>query len=67
MSITITISCAPCMCTTAAQLCQAYDAGECCRNVHPDPAWSKAASKVCVDLGGGTGSASSIMNVVDSF
>ncbi|GAX79131.1 hypothetical protein CEUSTIGMA_g6571.t1 [Chlamydomonas eustigma] len=32
------------------QLCQAYDAAECCRNVHPDPAWKQTSSQVCVEL-----------------
>ncbi|KXZ54341.1 hypothetical protein GPECTOR_5g423 [Gonium pectorale] len=33
------------------QLCRAYDAAECCRNVHSDPAWRQAASRACVQLG----------------
>ncbi len=37
----------------ALQLCQTYDAAECCRNIHPDPSWQQAAGKVCEGLGGG--------------
>ncbi|PNH07339.1 Mitochondrial intermediate peptidase [Tetrabaena socialis] len=33
------------------QLCRAYDAAECCRNVHSDPAWRTAAGQVCMQLG----------------
>ena len=37
---------------TTTQLCRAYDAAECCRNVHVDPEWRQAAERVCVKLGG---------------
>jgi hypothetical protein len=37
----------------AVQLCQCYDAAEAARNIHEDPAWRQAATKVCVELGGG--------------
>ncbi|KAG2485902.1 hypothetical protein HYH03_015346 [Edaphochlamys debaryana] len=33
------------------QLCRTYDAAECCRNVHVDPAWRQAAEACCVRLG----------------
>ncbi|KAG2434975.1 hypothetical protein HYH02_011974 [Chlamydomonas schloesseri] len=33
------------------ELCRAYDAAECCRNVHVDPEWRHAAERVCVKLG----------------
>lgn len=43
---------APCSPPPPPQLCRTYDAAECCRNVHVDPAWRAAAGRACVQLGG---------------
>ena len=34
------------------QICQVFDAAECCRNTHQDPAWRQEAQEACIKLGG---------------
>lgn len=29
------------------QICQVYDSAECCRNIHPDSSWQRAATQAC--------------------